>query len=148
MVDRQERLARMEQSSNARRVPRVTLGQKDANAKRVPFKGEKHTADQMIHFEAYTSSHPDVISGKRKPDDKFVLLIKNEVNNANLSRRDLYAFIGTGEGALFENENQAYNLEYGLRKRSTISLECAERWLAIIGKEMVITFQDVVREDF
>jgi hypothetical protein len=139
---REELLSRMEASSGTRR-PRVLINQHNATRRRNVFSDEKHTVDQVLHFEIYNAEHPDVISGKRKPDEPLVVRLKDEINTIGLTRRDLYSFIGAGDGTLFENENQAYNLEYGLRKRATISLECAERWLTIIGKELVIEFRDI-----
>ena len=139
---REELLSRMEASSGTRR-PRVLINQQNSSRRRTAFSDEKHTVDQVLHFEVYNAEHADVIAGRRKPDEPLVVRLKNEINEIALTRRDLYSFIGTGEGTLFENENQAYNLEYGLRKRATISLECAERWLTILGKELVIDFRDI-----
>ena len=111
--------------------------------RRTSCDGDKHTVDQVMQFEIYGADHPDVRSGKQAPDDMLVALLKEEINSAGICRRDLYAFVGTGPGMLFENENQAYNLEYGLRGRSTISLECAKRWLTVLGKELVIEFRPI-----
>ena len=104
---------------------------------------DKHTADQIIQFEHVGLDHPEVLRGERAPDDAIVTLLKQEINDAGISRRDLYGFIGEGEGKLFVNENQAYNLEYGLRKRATITMDSVHKWMSIIGKEFMMITQTV-----
>ena len=145
---RESMLNRMEQAADARRTrtPKVEInrsakGAAKGSRRATAAADEKKTVDQVMYFEPVGADHPDVISGARDPDDMLVSMLKQEINSVGLSRRDLYAFVGTGEGMLFENENQAYNLEYGLRKRPTISLDCAARWLAVIGKRLVIGFE-------
>ena len=145
---RRQRLQRMEQSTSQRKKRRrgVQLGV-SAKAGRTasPRKSTeetKYTLDQVFVFEVYRENHPDVLTGERAADSELVRQLKEEINASGIARRDLYAFIGTGPDALFENENQAYNLEYGLRKRATISLSSARRWLTVLGKEMHIVFQD------
>ena len=71
----------------------------------------------------------------------MVVRLKVAMNASGFARRDLYTFIGAGQGALFVNKNQVYNLEYGLRERSTITLDCAVKWLAILGLELELVFQ-------
>lgn len=143
---REAMLSKMEKASGVRREPKVRLGisasaPRGASGRRHrPSADDKRTVDQVMHFEIVGTDHPDVVSGSRLPDDFLVVMLKQEINAVGLSRRDLYAFVGEGEGALFENENQAYNLEYGLRKRPTISLDCAARWLAVVGKRLSIEF--------
>lgn len=142
---REELLGRMEQTAGTtRRTPKVQIGrtQNKGNAARrsAPTNG-KFTADQLLHFDIYGEDHPEVLQGKQKADDYLVQQLKREINTAGISRKDLYAFIGDGEGMLFKNANQAYNLEYGLRGRATITMECARRWLTIIGKEVITVFQ-------
>ena len=147
ILSREVTLARMEEASGTRRVraPKVEINRSakgaSKGARRAPAGGDdKKTVDQVMYFEPVGPDHPEVLSGSRDPDDMLVALLKEEINSVGLTRRDLYAFVGTGEGMLFENENQAYNLEYGLRKRATISLDCANRWLAVVGKQLSITF--------
>lgn len=144
MSDFEKTLARMESSS---RKPRVRLGATGGRSTVRPkprrtSSGSQQRSDQVLEFEIYGEDHPNVISGDRKPDDMLVAQIKREINASGITRADLYSFVGDGEGCLFKNENQAYNLEYGLRQRPSISLECARRWLAIFGKDMVIVFQN------
>ena len=147
-----ELLDRVEQAGAARRQlrPKVQLHRSTTTAsrsgRRAPVGGEKHTVDQVMFFEQYSADHPAVRAGQRTADDLMVLLLKGEINAAGICRRDLYSFIGNGPGMLFENKNQAYNLEYGLRERAMISTECIQRWLSIIGKELVVTFQPVTED--
>jgi hypothetical protein len=150
-TNRQQLLERMERTSGARREPKVRLGVSNGGARTSTRRhhqrdDDKRTVDQVMQFEIVGTDHPEVLSGQRPPDDVLVTMLKQEINSVGLSRRDLYAFVGEGEGMLFENENQAYNLEYGLRKRPTISLDCASRWLAVIGKEMQIAFVPIDEE--
>ncbi len=148
ILNREALLARMEESNGTKRArtPKVKLNRSaQGNTSRGPGRAaqgadDKRTVDQVMVFEVIGPDHPDVITGVREPDDMLVALLKDEINLVGLSRRDLYAFVGEGEGMLFENENQAYNLEYGLRKRATISLDCADRWLAVVGKRLSISF--------
>ena len=146
-VSREDLLARMERAgSQPRRQPRVQIHRSQnvqPRARSTAQAGEdKRTVDQPLQFEIYTASHPDVLADKRQVDDALVQQLKAEINASGISRRDLYAFIGPEDrGGLFKNENQAYNLEYGLRGRPTITLECVGRWLAVLGKELVTVFQ-------
>jgi len=139
-IDRDKEFARMEE-----RFPKVDINRsKNKTKTRRPRSHnliDKHTADQMMSFEIYGIDHPNVRSGKRSPDGELVTMLKNEINTSNISRRDLYSFIGNGPNALFDSENQVYNLEYGLRQRATITLDCTRRWLALLGKELVIEFR-------
>ena len=148
---REAMLARMETSSGARREPKVRLGISNGGTPRgsrraQPGADDKRTVDQVMQFEVVGTDHPEEVSGERAPDDMLVAMLKQEINAVGLTRRDLYAFVGEGEGMLFENENQAYNLEYGLRKRATISLDCASRWLAIVGKQLIIEFRPIEQD--
>jgi hypothetical protein len=140
------KLGKMEQMGTRTRSPKAIINRSKKAARAVPRRtadDEKHTVDAVLQFEIYDETHPDVLAGRRpRPDDPLVIQIKGEINKAGITRRDLYAFINSAEDALFENANQAYNLEYGLRKRPTISLSCAARWLAVLGKEIVISFQN------
>ena len=144
MTNKREELLKRMEESNGSRKPLVSINQRSTR-RRTVSSSDKYTIDQSLQFEIYDAEHPLVISGKRKPDDILVCRLKAEINSMNITRRDLYSFIGNVEGALFENENQAYNLEYGLRMRATISMECAERWLTIIGKRMQIEFVAIER---
>ena len=143
---REALFSKMERSSGTKREPKVRLGISSGGARSGGTRrhhqalDDKKTVDQVMQFEVVGTDHPDVVSGARPPDDVLVAMLKNEINSVGLTRRDLHAFVGDGEGMLFENENQAYNLEYGLRKRPTISLDCAARWLAVVGKQLVIDF--------
>ena len=104
----------------------------------------EHSVDDVMHFEIFDAVHDEVRAGSRRTDDQLVACLKDEINSAQITRRDLYAFIGDAEsGGLFENANQAYNLEYGLRSRATISLDCAARWLAVLGKELIFEFRPI-----
>lgn len=151
-INRAALLDRVEQSNGAGRrqsKPKVQIHRSTEGSRggrRLSADGDKHTVDQVMQFEIYTPDHPDVRAGKRAPDDMLVVLLKGEINSAGICRRDLYAFVGTGPSMLFENENQAYNLEYGLRGRSTISLECAKRWLTVLGKELIIEFRPIAED--
>ena len=146
-VSRDDLLARMEQAgSQPRRQPRVQIHRTQnvqPRARGAARNGDdKRTVDQPLQFEIYTANHPDVLADKRQVDDALVQQLKAEINASGISRRDLYAFIGPEDrGGLFKNENQAYNLEYGLRGRPTITMECVGRWLAVLGKKLVTVFQ-------
>ena len=146
---REALFSKMERSSGVKREPKVRLGvssggpRAGATRRHHQTADDKKTVDQVMQFEVVGTDHPEVVSGDRPPDDVLVVMLKEQINTVGLTRRDLYAFVGEGEGMLFENENQAYNLEYGLRKRPTISLDCAARWLAVIGKRLVIGFEPV-----
>ena len=118
------------------RSTRGTAANGSRPARRVLSNGEKHSADSVMNYEIYTAQHPDVQDGKRPADELLVELVKREVNAAQIRRRDLYDFVGSDATALFTNENQAYNLDYGLRQRASITLECANRWLAVLGKRL------------
>jgi hypothetical protein len=150
--NREALFSKMERSSGTKREPKVRLGVSSGGTRTGGARrhhqslDDKKTVDQVMQFEVVGTDHPDVVSGSRPPDDVLVVMLKNEINTVGLTRRDLYAFVGEGEGMLFENENQAYNLEYGLRKRPTISLDCAARWLAVVGKRLVIDFQPIEEE--
>lgn len=150
-ASREELLNRIEQASGSgRRQPKVQIHRSTGGSRggrRMTAEDDKHTVDQVMRFEIYTRDHPEVRAGRQAQDDMLVALLKREINSAAICRRDLYTYIGNGPGALFDGENQAYNLEYGLRKRSTISLECAKRWLAVLGKELVIEFRPLPAED-
>jgi hypothetical protein len=143
-ISREDKLGRMAESSGTRRAPKVQIHRSTSGprqGRRTSPDDDKHTADQVLVFEIFDGLHADVRSAERKPDEELVVLLKKEINQSGMTRRDLYAFIGDGPGMLFDSENQAYNLEYGLRKRPTITMECARRWLAIIGKKMVVSFE-------
>lgn len=147
--DRRQRLQRMVEQSTSQRKKRRRGVQLGVSAKagrtaspRKSTEETKYTLDQAFVFEVYRENHPDVLTGERSADSELVRQLKEEINASGIARRDLYAFIGTGPDALFENENQAYNLEYGLRKRATITLSSARRWLTVLGKEIHIVFQD------
>jgi hypothetical protein len=147
ILSRESMLARMEETNGTRRTrtPKVEINRSAKGATKGARRAaagadDKKTVDQVMYFEPVGPDHPEVLSGSRDPDDMLVALLKEEINSVGLTRRDLYAFVGSGDGMLFENENQAYNLEYGLRKRATISLDCANRWLAIVGKQLNIAF--------
>ena len=148
-INRAALLDRVEQSNGSGRrqpKPKVQIHRStdgSRGGRRLSADGDKYTVDQVMHFEIYTPDHPDVRAGKQSPDDMLVVLLKGEINAAGICRRDLYAFVGTGPGMLFENKNQAYNLEYGMRGRSRISPECAKRWLTVLGKELIIEFRPV-----
>lgn len=148
MLEREELLNRAEQANSTAQGTRVRIHRSEGERRRRPrlSDSEKRTVDQMMVFEIYSPSHPDVLSGKRAPDDMLVTMLKEEIARVGISRRDLYSYIGNEPGCLFENENQAYNLEYGLRQRSTISLECAKRWLTVLGRELVIEFRPLPAE--
>jgi hypothetical protein len=109
----------------------------------MPRHEEKHQVGQVFQFEIFQEDHPKVIAGQRRPDDPLVVQLKQHINSAAITRRDLYLFIGDGPEALFSNENQAYNLEYGLRHRPTITLDCVRRWLAVLGETMGTYFQSI-----
>jgi hypothetical protein len=104
---------------------------------------DKHMVNQVMFFKIYRNDHQLVKNQKRLADDPLVIKLKEEINAMKIARKDLYSYIGEGSDSLFKNENQVYNLEYGLRKRSTISLDSARKWLVILGKEMVIEFVDI-----
>ena len=146
-VSRDDLLARMERAgTQTRRQPRVQIHRTQNSKPRTRSASQagedKRTVDQPLLFDIYGPSHPDVLADKRQTDDALVQQLKAEINASGITRRDLYAFIGPEEkGGLFKNENQAYNLEYGLRCRPTITLECVGRWLAVLGKELVTVFQ-------
>ena len=142
---REALLSKMERASGVKKEPKVRLGISSGSSRGQARRhhqspDDKRTVDQVMQFEIVGTDHPEVVNGSRPPDDFLVVMLKQEINEVGLSRRDLYAFVGEGEGMLFENENQAYNLEYGLRKRPTISLDCAARWLAVVGKRLSIEF--------
>ena len=148
-TSREALLARMEQAGGAgRRKPLVQINRSAgtpgrARAARVAG-DEKRTVDASLYFEIFGLDHPQVIADKRKPDDEIVRQLKTEINAAGINRRHLYQFIGPAErGGLFENENQAYNLEYGLRQRPTITMECLDRWLQVLGKRKVVVFENI-----
>ena len=148
-INRAALLDRVEQSNGSGRrqpKPKVQIHRSTGGSRggrRLSADGDKHTVDQVMQFEIYTPDHPDVRAGKRAPDDMLVVLLKGEINSAGICRRDLYAFVGTGPSMLFENENQAYNLEYGLRKRATITMDSVHKWMSIIGKEFMMITQTV-----
>jgi hypothetical protein len=103
--------------------------------------GQKRTSDQELFYEIFDSSHDDVISGSKTPDNRLVQLIKNEINESHITREDLHQFIG--EDGYFKDKNQVYNLDYGLKTRSSISFDCAEKWLALLGKELVLEVKNI-----
>ena len=148
-TEKNDKLNRIEEAArNIRdnRNPRVQL-RRFASTNRQPRSSsvqseEKRSADQVMYFEIITADHESVRNGSRQPDDLLVQLLKTAVNEAEITRRYLYQFVGEGEGMLFQNVNQVYNLDYGLRHRSMITIECAQRWLTMIGKELVINFVD------
>jgi len=129
-----------------KQVAKVQILRSERSARTTPSplrRQEKYLADELLNYELRDETHPDVVSGVRKQDDPLVLLLKDKLNTSGLTRRDLYQFIGDGPGSLFENKNQVYNLEYGLRERPTITTSCAQRWLATMGLELDIVFQPI-----
>lgn len=142
-------LERMERR-NGKRRPKVDINRTaraaratTRNARHAATADAKHTVDQVMEFPIIGADDPAVMRGDREPDNMLVAALKAEINRARLTRRDMYAFIGTEEGMLFADENSAYNLEYGLRCRATISIDSANRWLNIVGKRLVISFEDL-----
>jgi hypothetical protein len=147
---RAAKLREMEEAAALRRASgRIVIGRSrphpPAGPPRRAMPEEKQGADQPIAYEIYGRDHPDVISGSRKSptgstlgaDDPFVIQLKVRINAAGITRREICTtFVGFGPNHLFENDNQAYNLEYGLRWRPTITLSCARRWLAILGDQL------------
>ncbi len=105
----------------------------------------KRGIDDPFVYTIYTETHPDVISGRRAAgaDDEMVRQLKARINASEITRRYLYQFVGEGPGFLFRDNNSAYNLEYGLGERPTITLQCLRRWLAVFGEQVVVCFQNV-----
>jgi hypothetical protein len=135
---------RMELAASKPRRPKVQINRSQGGSRARGAAGgeDKWTVDQPMQFEIFGEDHPEVLADKRKADDVLVQQLKREVNSAGICRRNLYDFIGSeDEGGLFENENQAYNLEYGLRQRPTITMECVRRWLTILDRQIVTVIQ-------
>jgi hypothetical protein len=110
--------------------------------RRMPPESEKKKVDDQLVYEPMGPGHPHVISGKRqRPDDFLVRQIKKKISGAGMTRRDLYSFVGDGPGALFRDNNAAWNLEYGLRDRPTITIESMRRWMIVMNSRMGVFFQ-------
>jgi hypothetical protein len=123
---------------------KVTIRRSDQGkgARRMPPEHEKQGIDDPLVYEPIGPDHHSVISGRRqRPDDFLVAQIKKKITASGLTRRDLYAFVGSGPESLFKDNNAAYNLEYGLRDRPTITMECARRWMSVMGSRMGVFFQ-------
>jgi hypothetical protein len=146
VATREDRLGAMESTAAARRAgaPLVRINRSQQQRRptsRASRDAEKWRVDDIYAFDIRAADHLEVISGKFQADDFLVRQLKQRVNLAQICRQDLYAFIGAGPEALFTGRNAAYNLEYGLRYRPTITLECARRWLAVLGETLGVYFQ-------
>jgi len=128
-------------AARARKSP-LRIHRQERQGGRRPMPEDKVGLEDPFVYEIVGPDHPLVVSGQRLADDEMVILIKQAINAAGVTRRDMQEYVGSDEGALFENKNQAYNLEYGLRERGTITYECAYRWSIILNKRLVIRLED------
>jgi hypothetical protein len=95
--------------------------------------------DGPFEFEVFGPDHPDVVSGARRADDALVAAVKSDLNASGLTRVDILNSAAADADRL--GEVRFYNMEYGLRTRSVMSLETALRWMEILGRELVIVTQ-------
>lgn len=101
----------------------------------------KISADAPLCYPIVTASHPDVVQDLRDPDDRMVVLIKNAINESEITRRQMESAV-LPDGTVM-TPTVAYNCEYGLRKRGTITLAGADRWAGLLGKRIVVTLEDI-----
>jgi hypothetical protein len=94
-----------------------------------------------IFLDIYTADHEDVLSGDKGIDDQLVVSIKTDLNNSGLSREDI-AIIAAGLDEPID-ESSLYNMWYGLRTRSTMTVGSALKWMQILGRELIIITQNM-----
>jgi hypothetical protein len=124
------------------RIQRTARGERGVPVRQEQAaKAGKVMADTPFNFEIRGPNHPDVLAGKYQVDDRLVVRLKELLNASGLCRRDLFLFVGDGPNALFADRNAAYNLDYGLRYRGTITFDCADRWLHVLGLELQLVYQ-------
>jgi hypothetical protein len=69
-------------------------------------------------------------------DSEIIVLLKKEINEAEITLQDIYNVMGSSQG---------YNLHYGLMNRNEIRLSSLEHWAKIINKRLIIKFKDIIK---
>ena len=66
-------------------------------------------------------------------DNEFVAFIKEEINNSDLTKEELYKIY---------DRSEAYNMIYTL-KQGVLSLTRMKKWLDALGKELILKTRDI-----
>jgi hypothetical protein len=100
------------------------------------------SADSILQYQIYDENHPLVQSGECRPDNALTVAVKQLVNSKKITRTQIEKHVG--EGKLFSDSNEAYNLEYGLRlKNRNTNFEYAQKWAIICGlPKITISFSE------
>ena len=98
--------------------------------------------DDPFNYIVYYEDHPLVEKGEVKRDDDLVVLVKEMVNTSRITRSYLIKNF-VGKGNLLSDKGVAYNLEYGLRNRKSITWDTAQIWARICGKKITLGLEEL-----
>ena len=92
--------------------------------------------EPILSFPIIGHDHEDVVAGKRAPDDVLVRAVKDAVNRAGITQQDLFDQVG----GVLKSRQEAFQIVYRLRERSSITAPLAERWAGCLGCHLEVHF--------
>jgi len=90
--------------------------------------GQPILRDEPVNFIMFTE------------DDEIVRLLKELANRKRISREMLARMVGSN--GMFKNGNDAYNLEYGLRTKHSMSWKSIQKWCDVLNVDMHVEFRE------
>ena len=118
----------------------VSPKERDERASILTSVAKKDLLTVPVNFPIIGVDHPSVVKGTRRADDALVIAVKRAANKAKLSMQDIYEQVGTN----FQSKEEAYQLVYRLRKKSSMTAAMAQKWADCLGCKLVL---ELVPED-